>query len=129
MADIVVAATLLWVRWVLRRIEPLILGQPTALIRDLRDGLTFYRGDLTERLRASGLASLEPTVQQTIGSAVAERAMRGTTDFFTKLDSDPWAAAFEKSMTESGIAWYLNTIQYEPDTGFRHYEWVWEVLS
>ncbi|SID30140.1 Uncharacterised protein [Mycobacteroides abscessus subsp. abscessus] len=78
MADIVVAATLLWVRWVLRRIEPLILGQPTALIRDLRDGLTFYRGDLTERLRASGLASLEPTVQQTIGSAVAERAMRGT---------------------------------------------------
>ena len=60
---------------------------------------------------------------------IAERAMRGTTDLFTKLDSDPWAAAFEKSMTESGIAWYLNTIQYEPDTGFRHYEWVWEVLS
>ena len=44
-------------------------------------------------------------------------------------DSDPWAPAFEKSMAESGIAWYLNTIQYEPDTGFRHYEWVWEVLS
>ena len=52
---------------------------------------------------------------------IAERAMRG--------DSDPWAPAFEKSRTESGIAWYLNTIQYEPDTGFRHYEWVWEVLS
>ena len=60
---------------------------------------------------------------------IAERAMLVTTYLFIMLVSDPWAAAFEDSLTESGIAWYLNTIQYEPDTGFRHYEWVWEVLS
>lgn len=61
-------------------------------------------------------------------NGIVNRAMRGTTDLFTKLDLDPWAAELEKSMTESGIAWYLNTIQYEEDTGFRHWEWVWEVL-
>lgn len=63
------------------------------------------------------------------GNGVAERAMRGTTDLFTKLDGDPWAAEFEASLTESGITWYLNSIQYEEDTGFRHWEWVWEVLT
>ncbi|WP_131830814.1 abortive infection family protein, partial [Mycobacteroides abscessus] len=78
MADIVVAATLLWVRWVLRRIEPLILGQPTALIRDLRDGLTFYRGDLTERLRASGLASLERDLTPCVGHAQSQECAGGS---------------------------------------------------
>lgn len=97
MADIVVAATLLWVRWVLRRIEPLILGQPTALIRDLGDGQTFYRGDLSERLRASDLINLEPAVQQKVGSAVAERAMRGT---FNVMIEGVDACAASDSLTE-----------------------------
>lgn len=97
MADIAVAATLLWVRWVLRRIEPLILGQPTALIRDLGDGQTFYRGDLSARLRAADLANLEPAVQQKVGAAVAERAMRGT---FNVMIEGVDACATSDSLTE-----------------------------
>lgn len=56
-----------------------------------------------------------------------DRAMQGSTDLFTKQDNDPWIAAFEKSLDENGAAWSLNSVQYEEDTGFIHYEWVWEV--
>ena len=57
----------------------------------------------------------------------AEKAMRGTTDLFSKLELDPWAAAIEASLNASGMVWYLNSVQFEPDTGFWHWEWVWGV--
>ncbi len=53
----------------------------------------------------------------------------GATDLFTKQEFDPWKEAFEKSLDENGITWYLNSIQYEEETGFFHYEWYWEVLD
>lgn len=59
-----------------------------------------------------------------------ERAVTGTTDLYTKRENDPWKEAFEASMDNAPtIAWHLNSIQFEEDTGFTHYEWVWEVLS
>mgnify|MGYP001781372412 CR=1 FL=1 len=57
----------------------------------------------------------------------AERAVQGTTDLFSKTEFDPWAAAMEESFSAAGIAWYLSTVEYEEDTGFWHWEWVWEV--
>ena len=56
-----------------------------------------------------------------------EKAMSGTTDLFTKQEFDPWREAFERSLDASGMAWYLNSVQLEPDTGFWHCEWVWSV--
>lgn len=58
----------------------------------------------------------------------AERVITGTTDLFTKREFDPWAATFEKSLDERRIAWRLNMVQYEENTGFYHYEWAWEVV-
>ena len=58
-----------------------------------------------------------------------ERAMRGTTDLFTKTDGDPWAGALEAALDAAGIAWYRNSVQYEQDTGFIHTEWVWEATD
>ena len=56
-------------------------------------------------------------------------AITGTTDLFTKQEFDPWVETFETSLNNcQGLAWMLNSIQYEEDTGFTHYEWVWEVL-
>ena len=55
-----------------------------------------------------------------------EKSVTGSTDLYTKMEFDPWKGAFERSMTKSGIAWYLSSVQYEEDTGFTHYEWVWE---
>ncbi len=63
------------------------------------------------------------------GDRHLERAVTGTTDLYTKLEFDPWKEDFEKSLDRMGIAWHLNSIQYEEDTGFTHYEWVWEVAD
>lgn len=57
----------------------------------------------------------------------AERAVQGTTDLFSKSECDPWGPALESSFSAAGIAWYLNSVEYEEDTGFWHWEWVWEV--
>jgi hypothetical protein len=62
------------------------------------------------------------------GNIHIEKAVTGTTDLFTKREFDPWKDAFEQSLDRSGLAWYLNSVQYEEDTGFWHYEWVWEVV-
>lgn len=56
-----------------------------------------------------------------------EKVIQGTTDLFTKTEFDPWKNDLEKSLDSFDIAWYLNSVQYEEDTGFYHYEWVWEV--
>ena len=58
-----------------------------------------------------------------------ERAVSGTTDLFSKTEFDPWGPALEQALTEAGIAWYLNSVQYEEETGFWHWEWVWEVTA
>ena len=57
----------------------------------------------------------------------SERAVQGTTDLFSKQELDPWADQLEEALSSHGIAWYLNSVQYEEDTGFWHWEWVWEV--
>lgn len=57
----------------------------------------------------------------------SEGAVQGTTDLFTKQEFDPWAEQFQEAMSSRQMAWYLNSVQYEEETGFFHYEWVWEV--
>ncbi len=53
----------------------------------------------------------------------------GTTDLFTKTEFDPWVEELEKSFGENGISFLMNSIQYEEETGFHHFEWRWEVLN
>lgn len=56
-----------------------------------------------------------------------ERIVTGTTDLYTKTEFDPWADELGKSMSSRGIAWSLVSIDYEPETGFYHFSWDWEV--
>lgn len=59
----------------------------------------------------------------------AGKVITGTTDLFTKREFDPWKEEIEKAFDASPyICWELNSIQKEEDTGFWHYEWVWEVF-
>ena len=60
-------------------------------------------------------------------NASGEKAVTGVTDFFTKKEFDPWAEALGESFSSRGIAWSLVTVEYEPETGFYHYSWDWEV--
>lgn len=76
--DLIIPATMLWVRWALARLAPLILGQPTNLINDLLSGAHFYKGILAERLLAANIVDLDEPIQERLGTAVAIRAMRNT---------------------------------------------------
>lgn len=56
-----------------------------------------------------------------------EKAQRGRTNLYTKLEFDPWKDEFERSLDRHGLTWRLNSTQFETDTDFWHYEWIWEV--
>ena len=54
---------------------------------------------------------------------VAEQAMNGYVDYLTRDDTGSPKATIEKAMTDAGIVWHLDTVQYENDTGYIHYTW------
>jgi len=54
-----------------------------------------------------------------------EKAINGYIDYFTRDDSLTPKRTIEAVLHELGIPWSLNTISYEQDTGFIHYEWTW----
>ena len=55
-----------------------------------------------------------------------ETGTTGTIDYFTRDDTGTPRATIEAAL--NGVcAWYLNSIQYEDDTGLIHLEWVWSI--
>lgn len=58
----------------------------------------------------------------------AEKCLQGTVDLYTKSENDPLLQAIPSALDEVEAAYYLNSVQYEEETGLIHYEWVWEVL-
>ena len=60
-------------------------------------------------------------------NAHAERAVTGRSDLYTKQEFDPWADALGEALSGAGIAWELLGASFEPETGFWHYSWDWEV--
>lgn len=63
------------------------------------------------------------------GNVHAEKAVLGYTDLYTKLEFDPWKEQIEQSFDTFGLFWALNSVQYEENTGFTHYEWYWSVTD
>lgn len=57
----------------------------------------------------------------------AERAVTGVTDLYSKMEFDPWADALGESLSDYGISWSLQSVDYEEETGFYHWSWDWEV--
>ena len=57
------------------------------------------------------------------------QVIQGTIDYFTKIEYDPAFGQIQSALNNLGIAWKLNSTQYEEDTGYIHYEWVWEMVS
>ena len=62
------------------------------------------------------------------GSKMVNQSMQGTIDLFTRDDTDLPRTKVQTALASIEIAWYLNSIQYEEDTGYIHYEWVFEVV-
>lgn len=55
------------------------------------------------------------------------QTIEGTIDYFTKDEDDPNLEAFPAAFNAAGFAWELNSVQYEDETKFIHYEWLFRV--
>lgn len=62
-------------------------------------------------------------------NAKADRAYEGSVDLYSMARNGAgWVQLIEETLEEHCEAcWYLNSRQYERDTGLFHWEWVFEV--
>lgn len=58
---------------------------------------------------------------------VTDQAIIGTIDYYTKTEFDPNVDLIARSLSNAKIAYKLNSIQHEDETGYIHYEWLFEV--
>lgn len=63
------------------------------------------------------------------GNRKACQNISGSTDLYTKTEFDPLCDAVQEALENLGVAWSLNSVQYEEETNLIHYEWVWEVAT
>lgn len=57
----------------------------------------------------------------------AEKVTEGTVDYFTRDATLAAQTTIEAALESVGAAWYLNSVQFENDTGYIHLEWVFQV--
>jgi hypothetical protein len=57
-----------------------------------------------------------------------EQSIQGTIDYFTKTENDPNTNAIEVALNDAEISFRLNSVQYEDETKYIHYEWIFEVI-
>lgn len=57
------------------------------------------------------------------------QTIQGTIDWFTKDEDDPMISAIPVALNGARIGWSLNSVQYEEETGYIHYEWLFRVLQ
>lgn len=58
-----------------------------------------------------------------------EQVLSGTIDFFTRTEKDPAIVEIQTALENAEISYYLNSVQYEEETRYIHYEWRWEVVG
>lgn len=54
------------------------------------------------------------------------QVLQGSIDYFTKEDVDKNVDKIQDALEIMGISFYLNSVQYEDETGYIHFEWIWE---
>lgn len=57
------------------------------------------------------------------------QTIEGTIDYYTRDDADTAPDEFQDAFNAAGFAWILNSVQYEDDTRYIHYEWIFRVLN
>lgn len=55
------------------------------------------------------------------------QSIEGTIDLYTQTEFSPHFSKVQKALSLRGIPYRLSSVQYEQDTGYFHYEWVFEV--
>lgn len=51
----------------------------------------------------------------------------GTIDYFTKEENDTNVDKIQQELENEGVSFSIASVQYEEETEYIHYEWVWEV--
>ena len=54
------------------------------------------------------------------------QSIEGTIDLYTKKDRDPWVEGIQRALKRKRIAFRLSEISYEQETGYLHYQWIFE---
>ncbi len=58
----------------------------------------------------------------------AEQMINGTVDYFTKREFDSTVDTIQDILDAAeSVAWYLDAVQYEDETGLIHYTWTWRL--
>lgn len=57
------------------------------------------------------------------------QVLSGTIDFFTRTENDSAIVEIQTALENAEISYYLNSVQYEEETRYIHYEWRWEVVG
>ncbi|MBR1659248.1 MAG: hypothetical protein IJ705_02905 [Oscillospiraceae bacterium] len=61
-------------------------------------------------------------------NAHAERIWQGMVHWFSRSDDGADAAKIEAALTAAEIPWSLDGVDFEEDTGFLHYVWIFEAV-
>ena len=56
-----------------------------------------------------------------------EQAIQGTIDLYTKTEYDQTFNQIQAALNNAGIGFYLDSIQYEIDTKYIHYQWIFSI--
>lgn len=57
------------------------------------------------------------------------QSIQGTIDYFTREEKDPNISKIQNALNDYQISFYLNSVQYEDETRYVHFEWVFEVTN
>lgn len=61
------------------------------------------------------------------GNHKTEQVIGGSVDFFTLTEYDPLADAIQAKLNALGVAWRLDSTDFEEETNLIHYTWSFEV--
>lgn len=56
-----------------------------------------------------------------------DQVITGTIDFFTKTEYSSVIDDIQEELNNANISFSLNSVQFEEETRFIHYEWIFEV--
>lgn len=58
---------------------------------------------------------------------MVHQVIQGTVDYYTRSEADENVEKIQTALKRERISFRLNSVQYEDETKYIHYEWVFEV--
>lgn len=104
-------------------------------LHDVKEALTLVLPDSTYHMQAPDgtvgdyLVWAEDSAGHTLhaNNRLAHQSIEGTIDLYTQEEFSPLRLRVQRALSLMEIAYRLSSVQYEEDTGYIHYEWVFEV--